>query len=148
MLYAMYGALQVTHNGLCHTDIHMRDDDWGESSRCWLVSVAIISVVSISAAAGKVPHQPSVSRQLSAEKSRLVPMQTTDAICTDEVEVYVCCVCTQHRHHHHMFHMCTCMRYVGLYMWRCISCLPTYLPTYLHAGISKFPFVPGRFMYA
>jgi len=23
--------IRVTHNGLCHTDIHMRDDDWGAS---------------------------------------------------------------------------------------------------------------------
>jgi len=23
--------IKVTHNGLCHTDIHMRDDDWGAS---------------------------------------------------------------------------------------------------------------------
>ena len=23
--------IRVTHNGLCHTDIHMRDNDWGVS---------------------------------------------------------------------------------------------------------------------
>ena len=23
--------VRVTHNGLCHTDIHMRDNDWGVS---------------------------------------------------------------------------------------------------------------------
>ncbi len=23
--------IRVTHNGLCHTDLHMRDNDWGGS---------------------------------------------------------------------------------------------------------------------
>lgn len=23
--------IKITHNGLCHTDIHMRDNDWGVS---------------------------------------------------------------------------------------------------------------------
>jgi len=24
--------IRITHNGLCHTDIHMRDNDWGVST--------------------------------------------------------------------------------------------------------------------
>jgi uncharacterized zinc-type alcohol dehydrogenase-like protein len=38
--------IQVTHNGVCHTDIHMRDDDWGVSKFPFIPGHEIVGVVS------------------------------------------------------------------------------------------------------
>ncbi|VEP15742.1 Zn-dependent alcohol dehydrogenase (fragment) [Hyella patelloides LEGE 07179] len=40
----------VTHNGLCHTDIHMRDNDWGVSK---FPLVAVHEVVGVVTEVGK-----------------------------------------------------------------------------------------------
>eukprot|EP00798_Chlamydomonas_sp_ICE-L_P020882 gene20882-27725_t len=37
--------IQVTHNALCHTDIHMRDDDWGISKFPFVPGHEIVGVV-------------------------------------------------------------------------------------------------------
>ena len=37
--------IQVTHNGLCHTDIHMRDNDWGVSEFPLVAGHEVVGVV-------------------------------------------------------------------------------------------------------
>ncbi|PNW78848.1 hypothetical protein CHLRE_09g392134v5 [Chlamydomonas reinhardtii] len=37
--------IRVTHNGLCHTDIHMRDDDWGVSKFPFIPGHEVVGVV-------------------------------------------------------------------------------------------------------
>jgi len=37
--------IQVTHNGLCHTDIHMRDNDWGVSNYPLVPGHEVVGVV-------------------------------------------------------------------------------------------------------
>ena len=38
--------IQVTHNGVCHTDIHMSDNDWGISKYPFIPGHEIVGVVS------------------------------------------------------------------------------------------------------
>ena len=37
--------IRVTHNGLCHTDIHMRDNDWGISSYPLVPGHEVVGIV-------------------------------------------------------------------------------------------------------
>ena len=37
--------IRVTHNGLCHTDLHMRDDDWGITSYPLIPGHEVVGVV-------------------------------------------------------------------------------------------------------
>lgn len=37
--------IRVTHNGVCHTDIHMRDDDWGISGFPFIPGHEVVGVV-------------------------------------------------------------------------------------------------------
>ena len=37
--------VQVTHNGLCHTDIHMRDNDWGVSKFPLVAGHEVVGIV-------------------------------------------------------------------------------------------------------
>jgi len=37
--------IRVTHNGLCHTDIHMRDNDWGVSSYPLVAGHEVVGIV-------------------------------------------------------------------------------------------------------
>lgn len=37
--------IRITHNGLCHTDIHMRDNDWGVSSYPLVAGHEVVGVV-------------------------------------------------------------------------------------------------------
>jgi len=37
--------IQITHNGLCHTDIHMRDNDWGVSSYPLVPGHEVVGVI-------------------------------------------------------------------------------------------------------
>lgn len=37
--------IRVTHNGLCHTDMHMRDDDWGISAFPFVPGHEVVGVV-------------------------------------------------------------------------------------------------------
>jgi len=37
--------IQITHNGLCHTDIHMRDNDWGVSTYPLVPGHEVVGVV-------------------------------------------------------------------------------------------------------
>lgn len=37
--------IKVTHNGLCHTDIHMRDDDWGVTAYPLIPGHEVVGVV-------------------------------------------------------------------------------------------------------
>jgi len=37
--------IQITHNGLCHTDIHMRDNDWGISSYPLVPGHEVVGIV-------------------------------------------------------------------------------------------------------
>lgn len=37
--------VKVTHNGLCHTDIHMRDDDWGVSKFPLVAGHEVVGIV-------------------------------------------------------------------------------------------------------
>ncbi len=37
--------LKITHNGLCHTDIHMRDDDWGVSQFPLVAGHEVVGIV-------------------------------------------------------------------------------------------------------
>ena len=37
--------IRVTHNGLCHTDIHMRDDDWGVTSYPLVAGHEVVGIV-------------------------------------------------------------------------------------------------------
>lgn len=37
--------VKVTHNGLCHTDIHMRDNDWGVSKFSLVAGHEVVGIV-------------------------------------------------------------------------------------------------------